>query len=272
MRIKKKYHILILIFQIFALFIISTNLFAMNTQANGHLIFLNKKIRSLNGIRIGILYSRWRYQKLTLLGKNLSWEYVKEWKSQYQNAEAQSTFQNRLVQFAIHHWGDKFFHQIINDFKPLNQLQVQGKKLIQCTIDDRKMFDNFMKSKNIKIQKGENVYLLRAISSYPYIFFEINRWPNHQIPKNKIKVTFQYSKEFQIPNSAVIWWKGKPWVFVEMKRHLWKRVSISNAQSRRKSFWSSNAIFHFPIIIQGAEQCLSLELISFHLETVKTGS
>lgn len=64
-----------------------------------------------------------------------------------------------------------------------------------------------------------------------------------------------------IPRSAIVWWKGSPWVYVEKTSRSYQRIEINIVDPVENGFLISDFDNKNPVVIQGAQVLLSQEIL-----------
>ena len=68
-------------------------------------------------------------------------------------------------------------------------------------------------------------------------------------------------KGVAIPQSAIVWWQGKPWVYVEKALRQYQRVEINTRIPTQNGFLVSHFDSEQPVVIEHAQVLLSQEIL-----------
>lgn len=186
------------------------------------------------------------------------------------NLQAARTSVQSTVNSVAQHYGDVITGWLIHDAPPLKRVLQQQDVLVQVTFPASA--SNAAPPKSIRLQAGEQQFVAASlvartprmdarIQGIGYVYLAPARM---LVPGMNIVAYLPIQSVVQavvVPASAVVWWQGKAWVYVQQRGDRFARREISAEQPVDAGFVAHKGVSPGDrVVLNGAQLLLSEEL------------
>lgn len=246
----------------------------LNDLRNNHAAAMTQAEATLAALNV----SRKEYDRLTALyadDRNVSEKSVQiaeaTWHSDEARMKASQATLRAIEQNVQQQWGPILAESVVNDSSLFKRLATQQNVLIQLTVPLGNKISPIPQSIRLQLPDG-NIAQASLISPSPRVDLRFQgRSFFYSAPAQKagfatgmnIPAYLPSGPQEQgifIPSTAVVWWQGKAWIYVQEDKGRYVRTEISTASPMTDGWFTANdELSGKPVVVTGAQLLLSAE-------------
>jgi hypothetical protein len=193
------------------------------------------------------------------------------WHSDEARLKASQAALRTIEQNAQQQWGSILAQSVVNDSSLFKRLATQQDALIQMTLPSGNKISPFSQTIRLQLPDG-NFAQASLISPSPRVdlrfqgksfFYSAPAQKTGLVPGMNIPVYLPTGPQEQgvlIPSTAVVWWQGKAWIYVQEDKGRYVRTEISTTSPMTDGwFAANNELSGRPVVVIGTQLLLSAE-------------
>lgn len=193
------------------------------------------------------------------------------WHSDEARVKATQAALRTIEQNARQQWGSILAESVMNDTSLFKRLAAQQDVLIQLTLPSGNKISPIPQTIRLQLPDG-NFAQASLISTSPRVdlrfqgrsyFYAAPVQKTGLAPGMNIPAYLPTGPQEQgifIPSTAVVWWQGKAWIYLQEDKGRYVRTEIATTSSMTDGWFSANdELSDKPVVVTGAQLLLSAE-------------